>query len=569
MLQIVSKKFFGGGELYEFEGRGILYSNMSWVRPIETGVGTLEPVDAYGSEVSSWVLSYVNRIEKEPAGGLVRTGDPEIVEQFGLLCMIWFGAFFDGDKQAVVVNCRQRPAHAGDLYIGSKFARPFLNPERSITEADEAGFVRFVDQAVGLPREDYLAVMGFLQTVSHALHALRQNFDLAYSMLVYALESLSKGRSDYMPRWEDYDERAKRRLDPILEGLAPEVSEEVRAALLEDANLKLQQRFLEFTLSHVPDRFFVEDARDVEWPMRPSELGRALKNAYRARSKYVHELRPVVDQIKTPGISEGEVFVWESKPYLTFNGLLRVARAVLLEFVEGQPYLEKEEYDWVSELPGRVTLEVAGQYWIWRHEDFSLQRGGEWLSSFLSVWLETVASREPLMPDLRPLLAKFESLLRSGSDEQRARMLAIHVLYNRIIAPESQSPGHEAVRAKNEKLLQACRIESMVLLLLTGEEWPWTAEECARAYEAYEEQKFHKGGLSLPPSVEAACLSYVAERHRDAGQAEESDAWSKRALLESAGEPDWQEHISDFRSEKDKVLDLMVFFPSKGEADRS
>lgn len=277
MLQIISGKFFGDGMLYEHEGRGILYSNMSWVRPIETGVGTLEPVDAYGSEVSSWVLTYVNRLEKEPAGGLVRTGDPEIVEQFGLLCMIWFGAFFDGDKQAVVVNCRQRPARAGDLYIGSKFAKPFLNPERSITEADEAGFVRFVDRVIGLPRRDYLAVLGFLQTVSHALHVLRQNFDLAYSMLVYALESLSQGRSDYVPRWDDYDEGTKRRLDPILEKLAPEISEEVRAALLVDAHLKLRQRFVDFTFSHLPDRFFVEDARDVGRPVRLSEVERAIK----------------------------------------------------------------------------------------------------------------------------------------------------------------------------------------------------------------------------------------------------------------------------------------------------
>ena len=82
-------------------------------------------------------------------------------------------------------------------------------------------------------------------------------------------------------------------------------------------------------------------------------------------------------------------------------------------------------------------------------------------------------------------------------------------------------------------------------------------------------QKFRKDGLSLPPSVEAACLSYVAERHRDVGRTEGADAWCRRALLESAGEPGWQEHIADFRSDKHKVLDLMVFFPSKGEADES
>jgi hypothetical protein len=61
MLQIIAGKFFGNGERYEFEGKGIVYSNMSWGRSIKTCVGTLEPVDTFISEVSSYVLSYKNR----------------------------------------------------------------------------------------------------------------------------------------------------------------------------------------------------------------------------------------------------------------------------------------------------------------------------------------------------------------------------------------------------------------------------------------------------------------------------------------------------------------------------
>lgn len=480
MLQIISGKFFGDGERYEFEAKGIVYSNMSWVRSIETRVGTLEPVDAFGSEVSSWVLSYLNQIEKEPAEPTVQVGDPEIVEQFGWLCMVWFRAFFDGDKQNVMINCREKPAHAGDRYIGSRFARPFLSPERMITEEDEQGFVHFVDKVIGLPRRDYLSVMSFLQTVSHSLHALRQNFDLAYSMLVYALESLSQGRRYYLPQWEDYDPGVKKRLTPVLDELAPETSETIRAALLEDAHLKLQQRFLDFTISHIPDAFFIEGAKDVERPVRLSELERVLKNAYLARSKYVHELLPVIEQLKIPGIAEGEVFKWENKPYLTFNGLLRIARTVLLDFVEGQLYLEKEEYNWVSELPGRFTANLAGQYWIWRHENYAVDRSVDWLSAFLSVRLEAATTGEAIMQDLRPLLAKFETLLKSSSVEHRMRMLTIHVLYNDMMPPELRSPAHENVYRANERLLDECRIESMVLNVLMGREWPWRADDCAR-----------------------------------------------------------------------------------------
>jgi hypothetical protein len=567
MLQIISGKFFGDGELYEFEGRGILYSNMSWFRAIETRVASLEPVDTAGSEVSSYVLSYLNQIEKEPAGGTVRVGDPQIVEQFAWLCMVWFEAFFDADKQNVVVNCREKPAHAGDHYVGAKFARPYLSPERRITEEDEQRFISFVDQVIGLPRQDYLVVMSFLQTISHALHALRQNLDLAYSMLVYALESLSQGRSGYLPRWEDYDHRVRTRLDPILDELAPETAGTIRDALLEDDHLKLQQRFVDFTVSHIPDSFFIEDAERVERPVRRSELERALKNAYRARSSYVHELLPLIHQLKTSGIADGELFEWDNKPYLTFNGLLRIARAVVLDFVRKQPYLEEEEYDWVSEFPGHVMMKLAGQYWIGRHEGFSPNQSASWLSAFLPVWLETYSSKESVMPDLRPLLAKFESLFGSASATQRAQMLAIHVLYNHLMASEWQSPDHEAVHEANESVFDECRIESMALKVIMGVEWPRSADDCGQAYDAYAQTKFYKGGLLLPWAVEVAMMAYIAAKYREDDQDDAFTRWCWRALLESAGEAAWQNHIRAVQGRGETWI--WEFSSARGKKQRS
>ncbi len=484
MLQIASGKFFGDGERWEFEAKGILYSNMLWVGPIETRVGTLEPVDTAGSEAFSYVLSYVNRMEKDAAGPVVRVGDEEIVEQFGWLGMVWFGAFFDGDKQSIVVNCREKRTHVSDEFVGSQFAKPYLITERRITEEDARGFAGFVDRVIGLPRDDYLAVMSFLQTMAHALTILRHNLDLAYSMLVYALEALSKGRSSYLPRWEDYDPEVRKRLDPILNGLEGETSDAVRAALLKNAHLKLQQQFLDFVVSHLSDAFYEREAEGVDRPVRPSELDRALKNAYRARSDYVHVLKPLIHQLKSQGIAEAEVFVWENKPYLTFNGLLSVARAVLLDFVATRPYLEEEEYDWAPELPGLVTLMPAGQYWIWNHNAFSPPRSANWLSAFLEMWLQAVTSKpddEPVMPDLRNLLATIEAMIGSASAQQKRRMLAIHTLYNHIVVPKS--PGHEGFRQANEGLFEGCTIEAMVLLLLTGGEIPREAGKCGDGAE--------------------------------------------------------------------------------------
>jgi hypothetical protein len=42
MLQIASGKLFGGAAAHETPCKAILYSNFSWVLPIETVAGTLE-----------------------------------------------------------------------------------------------------------------------------------------------------------------------------------------------------------------------------------------------------------------------------------------------------------------------------------------------------------------------------------------------------------------------------------------------------------------------------------------------------------------------------------------------
>ena len=168
------------------------------------------------------------------------------------------------------------------------------------------------------------------------------------------------------------------------------------------------------------------------------------------------------------------------------------------------------------------------------------------------------------MPDLRPLLAKFEPLLKSSSAEHKTRMLTIHVLYNDMMPPELQSPDHEAVHQAHKHLFDECRIESMVFRVLMGCEWPWGPSDCAQTYDAYAERKFDKQGLSLLWSLEVAMMSYIADKYREARQEDGFVRWSQRALLESAGKADWQNHIRVVQ-EEGKEVDLNVFLPPSEE----
>ena len=107
-------------------------------------------------------------------------------------------------------------------------------------------FIKFVNKVIGLPREKYLVVINCLNNFSHALQVLNYNLDLAYSMLVYSLESLSQSFDDFEPIWEDYDPQIKNKLNSCFSKIDPSLSSEIRKILLGSSNLRLQQRFINF-----------------------------------------------------------------------------------------------------------------------------------------------------------------------------------------------------------------------------------------------------------------------------------------------------------------------------------
>lgn len=177
VLQIMSGKFFEGAERYTSDNKGILYSNFGWVRPIVTCVGTLQPVEYFGS-APGYVLSYTNQMEKpsEPrAGTLITTGDREIVSQFALLAGFAVNAYFDVDRDTVLRNCRQRATSTNEKYVPSHFIDEVFAAERRGTLADEENLVKFVAKAIGLPRDRYTALIDVLE----ALHRSYQRLTVA------------------------------------------------------------------------------------------------------------------------------------------------------------------------------------------------------------------------------------------------------------------------------------------------------------------------------------------------------------------------------------------------------
>lgn len=234
MLQIISGRFFSGGKVHECESDAILYSNYSWLAPIKTSVAELRPVDTLGRRVSSYVLRYTNRYEPaSPNDRMVLAISDEAVEQFRLLASFYFQSFFHIDRSYVESLCRTGSNHSTDTTVPSAFVPRFFDSPKDMGTYDEVvGFVQFVEKVLRMPRKQYRLLMSCLAAFFDALEAIGRNFDLAYSMMVYMLEALSKSGEQPKVVWDDYDQNVRGRLDKELASVDASTADKVRASCL-------------------------------------------------------------------------------------------------------------------------------------------------------------------------------------------------------------------------------------------------------------------------------------------------------------------------------------------------
>lgn len=552
MLQIISGKFFKTGDRHIFDGKGITYSNYTWFKPIKTCVATLEPVDTY-APVSSYVISYINQIEKDKDGRpeTVRVGDAEIRRQFELLCIFGLKAYFDNKRIDVETNCRNIPQHF-NLQMLSNYIRRFFNPQILGNENETVNFIKLTDKVIGLPRLKYKSVIQCLHNFVHALQLVRYNLDLSYSILVYCLESLSQECDNFVPAWSDYYPEVRDEIDSLIMKIDSNTANDIRRTLLESQNFKLTQRFLEFICKHVDDSYFTNEAVGVESTLRKSELKRALKNAYALRSRYVHNLKQILKQLEIPAIASGDVFHWENEPYLTINGLVRLTHHVINNFICQQSYLEHEEYNWKKDLPGRYEFEMAPQNWIWKHENFKSSMANKRYSGFLQN-LEDAISNKGSLTNLDKLLEKYESLIPNAKKKDKLSMLAVYYLYNTFIEEKGKCPNYEKFLSKYENLFNECCIEMLIVKFLLNQKWPWDIEECVEQYNKYLKNKFSKNSLSIPTLIEICLIIEIANVYLRNQNIKKYEEWLDKACLESAGKQKIQKFINGTKLKKIEI----------------
>ena len=347
MLQIISGKFYQNKEIHNNPTQMFLYSNANIENEFEIVGIKIKQVDNIDN-IYKYSINFDNKIEQQSENfSIVNAWSDVVLFQVKNVLTFYFDSFWDEEEYVVKKMCKERIKKGSRMeYVPANYVRSILDKERKVDEKRILEEKENVSNLIALSREDYVTVITCIKTYYASVRLLETDPNLAYSMLVFALESLSQSYDKYEPKWEDYDENIKGKLEKKFKMMDETLAEEIKNVLLKNAHLKLSKRFLHFILNYLNDDFYF--AKDISNKIQRDDVERALKNAYNIRSRYAHALKLIIDQSAVDNISKvSDYFRNNREPYLTYSGLLRVMKYVVIEFVGQKEKVKREDFYWI------------------------------------------------------------------------------------------------------------------------------------------------------------------------------------------------------------------------------
>jgi hypothetical protein len=298
----------------------------------------------------------------------------------------------------------ERPS-LGIEAVPSRFIRRMFDKDVHARDGEAAALAAFITQLIGLDRERFVGVMRAIRQFVIGSHRLADDLNLAYTLFVTSIESLAQGFDGHVAEWSDYDSRKRNKIDEALKDASDEVAGGVRDAVLSNEHVALARRFRDFAMAHVAPSFFREEAAGAQGPIGRPDLRIALQQAYTIRSGYVHLLRDVPRQLTISDFPEATEV--DKKETLSFAGLSRLARHIIMQFIARGCTVERETFNYRGELPGIVTVKLSPEYWVASIGGFDHKSAPVRLSAFLEQISAAVLLRQKdaKLTDLRPCRA--------------------------------------------------------------------------------------------------------------------------------------------------------------------
>jgi hypothetical protein len=531
MLQISTGKFFDTDDLRETIHRGVLYSNfdVGSDERIITQVGTMAGA-ARWRDVRTLICEVVERQPNVWVAGMISSVGPDtFINDFAAVASFALERLFTPDHDlAVRLLTSQRPPLGIPTLPRNYVSKTFdMNLAYEPNSANQ--LTSFVDDLLGLERESFAAAMSAIRRYVTALHRLSDDLDLAYTLFVAAIESLVQKFHGTAPVWEDLDQRKRAPIDTALKEATSEVADAVRTAILSGEHTALGRRFREFTLDHVGSAFFRDGAARSLLPPGKDDLSHALRHAYDIRSGYIHTLKAIPRLLASPH-SLAEVMHVDGTPHLTFEGLARVARSVILEFVRRAPRTAREKHDYQSDFPNVLKMQLAPSMWIHNPAPLSVDSAYVYLNGFLQDVSYQLLNPDSPVTDIQKVTEKIERILPSlAKPVQRLPFVTLHYWFSHWLPALEREQAVSRLGAYMDDLEQESA-EAFFLYVFEGRLPSWSAQTAEALYDTYNRLRYRDKRLNVGNLISTAGLLAIAEMYRLAGKVQEARRLISRAV---------------------------------------
>lgn len=508
--------YFRDVRLNETEHRRTLYTNANLLlHPrVDLPVGHLVSSTEW-SAINTVMAHFTERLEAVRPDGtddfMISTGGDSIADDLAVVLSFTLNATFTPIR-AKADRLIGEPSGSHHSPVPADILPRTFGVNLTLRDEDIKNLQDFMIALLALNRSAYEKTMRAMRRIVTASERVAEDPTLAYTDYVAALESLSAGFNVATPTWDRLDPRKRRIFDPTVNSLTPADAERVRAAILEAERAGIKNRFVEFVLDHIRPSFYREEATGLNRPAQQASLRQAVAKAYDARSKNMHELREL--SIGTWLLVGGAHTVTPPGEtlMLTHEGLNRLARHVVRTYVQRGSTERDAEYQWRDHLPNVIQVQLSPEFYLGHadamHPRTAATRAGE----FLSHAIEAMSGRGEFKIDMRPALTRIEELLATQrSPAVREPMLAVYLLWHRILPPEVHQPDPDATLEIAMDELQRPSLYSFAAALLLDLEPPWSVDEwCELAEQRYED--LHKRRpAEFPARFDSALWIRVAE----------------------------------------------------------
>lgn len=518
MLQAATGKLFTYGIDRTNVLRGVVYTNISLLAEdqVDTAIGSIQSLSSrsFPNVLSCTITENIELTASGP-GVLVSNCIDVYIQDFSDVVAFVLGVTCTPDMKMAERMLIEKSRIRRDA--DNPILNRYFSSDVVISLSELAQLKLVAANLIGLRRPQYLAAIKAIRSYITAVYRSKDDLDLAYTLLIISLESLVQNFDNYKTSWADLNDSKRKPIDEALEGLPADASEAIREAILSGEHVALSRRFKQFVNSHVPIDYFGKLAESEASPVGKKDLDEALSNLYQTRSKYVHELVALPRNMHHG--TGAETIVVDGKLLFSFQGLLRLTKAVILEFISRQEKIEREPCNYSADNPNIITAKLCPSMWVGDIRGLNPNNCFGYFNGFVDLigrFYEEYPKGK--IYDVREVIGvglKFKGL-KLG---QKRALLGMHFIFNNFVRSDQQSKAK--ILKGDIDAISAPSLESLIMHAILGVDPEWDVKEHEKYYKAYYKQRFNKAGILLSNKVEACLGLALAERYRLSGNLKE------------------------------------------------